>query len=166
MFQAWLVVLYVIGQIWLRLLTKKTAVFASFPVDVACKHIHYLPDSQKLLTLLPECQSIGHGLCSIVASHDHNFKVRNRTHEPILLKLIISIRDSSQHASLQAEIEDQSTALYSTARLWDDGIIKPTDTRDVVGLGLALASRRSPLHSDRFLTTWDGSKQGFGVFRM
>jgi 3-methylcrotonyl-CoA carboxylase beta subunit len=82
------------------------------------------------------------------------------------LKLIISIRDPSQHASLQAEIEDQSTALYSTARLWDDGIIKPTDTRDVVGLGLALVSRRSQLQNNRLSTTWDGNGQGFGVFRM
>ena len=75
-------------------------------------------------------------------------------------------RDPSQHASLQTEIEDQSTALYSTARLWDDGIVKPTDTRDVVGLGLALVSRRSPLHNDKVSTTWDGGRQGFGVFRM
>ena len=126
----------------------------------------YLPDPQKMLTLLPECQSISHGLRSVVAGHDDNFKVQNRTCQSIPLKLIISIRDSSQHASLQAEIEDQSTALYSTARLWDDGIIKPTDTRDVVGLGLALVSRRSLLHSDRASTTWDGSGQGFGVFRM
>jgi len=72
-------------------------------------------------------------------------------------------KDPSEHASLQAEIEDQSTALYSTARLWDDGIIKPSDTRDVVGLGLALVSRR---RSDGSSTTWDGSGQGFGVFRM
>ncbi|KAJ7930099.1 carboxyl transferase [Mycena leptocephala] len=56
-------------------------------------------------------------------------------------------KDPSQHASLQSEIEHQSTALYSTARLWDDGIIRPTDTRDVS-------------------TTWDGDGKGFGVFRM
>ncbi|KZT23946.1 carboxyl transferase [Neolentinus lepideus HHB14362 ss-1] len=50
-------------------------------------------------------------------------------------------RDPAQHASLKSEIEHQSTALYATARLWDDGIIRPADTRDVVGLGLALARR-------------------------
>ncbi|KAF8812209.1 carboxyl transferase [Phlegmacium glaucopus] len=77
-------------------------------------------------------------------------------------------KDPSQHASLQTEIEDQSTALYSTARLWDDGIIKPTDTRDVVGLGLALASRRNQhgTHNNKYSTTWDGNGKGFGVFRM
>ncbi|KAJ3741576.1 carboxyl transferase [Lentinula detonsa] len=75
-------------------------------------------------------------------------------------------KDPSQHATLKSEIESQSTALYSTARLWDDGIIKPTDTRDVVGLGLALASRRPPAGTNRFNTTWDGNGNGFGVFRM
>ena len=73
-----------------------------------------------------------------------------------------SNRDPSQHASLKSEIENQSTAFYSTARLWDDGIIKPTDTRDAVGLGLALAARRR----NGISTTWDGSGKGFGVFRM
>lgn len=76
-------------------------------------------------------------------------------------------RDPSQHASLQAEIEAQSASLYATARLWDDGIIKPTETRDVVGLGLALAARqttRSPSRPSG--STWDGEGRGFGVYRM
>jgi len=67
-------------------------------------------------------------------------------------------RDPNQHASLKAEIEAQSTALYSTARLWDDGIIEPTETRDVVGLALGLAARRHPESSC--------TGRGFGVFRM
>ena len=70
--------------------------------------------------------------------------------------------------SLKADIEAQSTALYSTARLWDDGIIKPTDTRDVVGLGLALAARERPTSRGKSVgsTAWGGDSQGFGVFRM
>lgn len=77
-------------------------------------------------------------------------------------------RDPSQHSSLKSEIENQSTAFYSTARLWDDGIIKPTDTRDVVGLGLALAARKGSSRRGRgdSSTTWDGDGKGFGVFRM
>ncbi|KAJ3894158.1 carboxyl transferase [Lentinula edodes] len=78
-------------------------------------------------------------------------------------------KDPSQHATLKSDIEHQSTALYSTARLWDDGIIKPTDTRDVVGLGLALASRRASSGNQSRTgrsTTWDGNGMGFGVFRM
>ncbi|KAI0049776.1 carboxyl transferase [Auriscalpium vulgare] len=76
-------------------------------------------------------------------------------------------RDPSQHASLKDDIENQSSSLYASARLWDDGIIKPTDTRDVVGLGLALAAReRGSRSSSTAGTTWDGDGKGFGVFRM
>jgi len=77
-------------------------------------------------------------------------------------------KNPSQHSSLKSEIEAQSTALYSTARLWDDGIIKPTDTRDVVGLGLALSSRQAASwkQGNTGSTTWDGNSKGFGVFRM
>ena len=75
-------------------------------------------------------------------------------------------RDPTQHSSLQEKIEEQSTAFYSTARLWDDGIIKPADTRDVVGLGLAVASRKRVQRSGLSTTTWDGDGKGFGVFRM
>ncbi|KAF5392959.1 hypothetical protein D9757_001288 [Collybiopsis confluens] len=75
-------------------------------------------------------------------------------------------KDPSQHLTLKSEIENQSTALYSTARIWDDGIIKPTDTRDVLGLGLGLASRRPHQARAGRSTTWDGNGTGFGVFRM
>lgn len=47
----------------------------------------------------------------------------------------------------------QSNALYSTARLWDDGVIDPAHTRSALSLGLA-ASCRKP---------WPETK--FGVFR-
>jgi len=38
---------------------------------------------------------------------------------------------------MENAIEQQSTALYATARLWDDGIIDPRDTRTVLGLALS-----------------------------
>ncbi len=41
----------------------------------------------------------------------------------------------------RTQFEEQSTPYYATARLWDDGIIEPSQTRDVLGLCLALASR-------------------------
>ena len=50
--------------------------------------------------------------------------------------------------AMQRSIIDQyqveSDPYYSTARLWDDGILDPVDTRDVLGLGI-VASRHSPL---------------------
>ncbi|KAL7282196.1 hypothetical protein ACG7TL_003665 [Trametes sanguinea] len=78
-------------------------------------------------------------------------------------------KDPTKHSTLKAEIEEQSTALYASARLWDDGIIKPTDTRDTVGLALALAARErgaSGASGRSAYTTWDGDGKGFGVFRM
>jgi acetyl-CoA carboxylase carboxyltransferase component len=50
--------------------------------------------------------------------------------------------------------EEESDAAYSTARLWDDGIIDPRDTRRALALGLAAAAR-APIPEPRF-----------GVFRM
>ena len=50
--------------------------------------------------------------------------------------------------------DDEGNPYYSTARLWDDGIIDPKDTRDVLGLGLA-AAMNVPVSESRW-----------GVFRM
>src|SRR4029453_6142902 len=50
--------------------------------------------------------------------------------------------------------ENESTAYFSTARIWDDGIIEPVDTRKVLGMGLA-AALNAPL-----------PEQNFGIFRM
>ena len=48
----------------------------------------------------------------------------------------------------------QSSAYYATARLWDDGIIDPKDTRRMLALGIA-ATLNAPIEETRF-----------GVFRM
>ncbi len=50
----------------------------------------------------------------------------------------------------------EGSAYHSTSHLWDDGILDPADTRDVLGLALALV-QRSP-RSDH--------GQGYGTFRM
>ena len=39
--------------------------------------------------------------------------------------------------AFEAQVEAQSTALYATGRLWDDGIIDPRDTRTVLSLALS-----------------------------
>ncbi|HVR33179.1 MAG TPA: carboxyl transferase domain-containing protein [Acidimicrobiia bacterium] len=41
-----------------------------------------------------------------------------------------------------SQYETQSDPYYATSRLWDDGLIDPVDTRDVLGLCLALAARQ------------------------
>jgi 3-methylcrotonyl-CoA carboxylase beta subunit len=42
-------------------------------------------------------------------------------------------------APIRQKYEDEGSPYYSTARLWDDGILDPLDTRDALGLGLAAA---------------------------
>lgn len=54
----------------------------------------------------------------------------------------------------QEKYEQESSPYFSTARLWDDGIIDPLDTRTMVGLGIAM-SLNAPIPD-----------QHFGVFRM
>jgi 3-methylcrotonyl-CoA carboxylase beta subunit len=55
---------------------------------------------------------------------------------------------------IRDQYERQGSPYYSTARLWDDGIIDPMDTRRVLGMGLAAAAN-APLPEPRY-----------GVFRM
>jgi 3-methylcrotonyl-CoA carboxylase beta subunit len=57
-------------------------------------------------------------------------------------------------ASLRQQYETQGHPYYATARLWDDGIIDPADTRRVLALGLA-AAKNAPIPEPKF-----------GVFRM
>ena len=57
-------------------------------------------------------------------------------------------------APILEKYEHEGSPYYSTARLWDDGIIDPLDTRRVLALGLRAASRAPK------------GKTRFGVFRM
>ncbi|RNL62034.1 methylcrotonoyl-CoA carboxylase [Nocardioides marmoriginsengisoli] len=43
-------------------------------------------------------------------------------------------------APIREQYDVQGSAYYSTARLWDDGIIDPADTRRVLGMGLEVAA--------------------------
>jgi 3-methylcrotonyl-CoA carboxylase beta subunit len=57
-------------------------------------------------------------------------------------------------APIRAQYERQGHPYYATARLWDDGVIDPADTRRVLALGLS-AAMNAPIPETRF-----------GVFRM
>jgi geranyl-CoA carboxylase beta subunit len=52
----------------------------------------------------------------------------------------------------KAQVDRESTALFGTARLWDDGIIDPRDTRRILGLclGMAAEAERRTLHPNTF----------------
>ncbi len=77
--------------------------------------------------------------------------------------------DKAKQAGLRDQIEHQSMAYYGSARLWDDGIIRPQDTRSVVALGLDLAMKgreRSVLGGYNGHPAWDGNSHAQGVYRM
>ncbi|GGD10751.1 methylcrotonoyl-CoA carboxylase [Pyruvatibacter mobilis] len=61
-------------------------------------------------------------------------------------------------APIRARYEDEGHPYFATARLWDDGIIAPEDTRMVLGLALS-ASLNAPIRSPH-------APDRFGVFRM
>ena len=54
----------------------------------------------------------------------------------------------------RAQYETHRHPYYASARLWDDGVIDPADTRMVLGLGLS-AALNAPIEEEKF-----------GVFRM
>jgi len=62
--------------------------------------------------------------------------------------------EESFKAPIREQYERQGHPYYATARLWDDGVIDPADTRRVLGLALAVAAN-APAEETRF-----------GVFRM
>ena len=62
--------------------------------------------------------------------------------------------DEQFKAPIREQYETQGNAYYATARLWDDGLIDPVDTRRVLGMGLAAAAN-APIPAP-----------SYGVFRM
>ncbi|HEU5347632.1 MAG TPA: carboxyl transferase domain-containing protein, partial [Ktedonobacterales bacterium] len=57
-------------------------------------------------------------------------------------------------APILAKYEEEGNPYYSTARLWDDGILDPLETRTTLALGIA-AALNAPIPETQF-----------GVFRM
>jgi 3-methylcrotonyl-CoA carboxylase beta subunit len=62
--------------------------------------------------------------------------------------------EESFKAPIRAQYEEQGHPYYASARLWDDGVIDPAETRAVVGLSLA-AALNAPI-----------PEPAFGIFRM
>ena len=67
---------------------------------------------------------------------------------------VLATVGSEQAGEVRARYEHEGSPYYSTARLWDDGVIDPADTRRVLGLALSAAAS-APFEP-----------AGYGVFRM
>jgi acetyl-CoA carboxylase carboxyltransferase component len=63
--------------------------------------------------------------------------------------------DAKRTAEIEAQIERESHSFFVSARIYDDGVIDPRDTRSVLGMALSAA------HSNIV-----AGRRGFGVFRM
>jgi acetyl-CoA carboxylase carboxyltransferase component len=63
--------------------------------------------------------------------------------------------DAERTATIEAQIEAESHSFFVTARLYDDGIVDPRDTRTVLGLSLSAVASNTV-----------AGRRGFGVFRM
>ncbi|HZV21295.1 MAG TPA: carboxyl transferase domain-containing protein, partial [Hyphomicrobiales bacterium] len=59
------------------------------------------------------------------------FEKEGQVNEPVLKQM---------SEAIERQLDEESTALYATARLWDDGVIDPRDTRSILGLCLAIAA--------------------------
>ena len=72
-----------------------------------------------------------------------------------VMSIITGGRDPDAIIALEHQVEAESTALFATGRLWDDGIIDPRDTRTALGLALS-AVDSAPVEGT----------SNFGVWRM
>ncbi|MFA5974122.1 MAG: carboxyl transferase domain-containing protein [Lentimicrobiaceae bacterium] len=69
--------------------------------------------------------------------------------------LVLSDADRDEmRNSILKKYEEEGSAYYSTARLWDDGIIDPVDTRKVLAMGISASINKH----------WEETK--YGIFRM
>ena len=68
--------------------------------------------------------------------------------------VLARVHKSGGEKKIRAQYERQSNAYYASARLWDDGVIDPVDTRTVLALAIS-ASLNAPIAPSKF-----------GVFRM
>ena len=111
-------------------------------------------------------QRIGYGGMGVV------YKARPQDSETIVALKVLGAKCSKQDqvartgAALTAEqeqaivepilakYETEGHAYYSSARLWDDGVVDPVQTRDILGLGLAM-SLNAPIPPVKF-----------GIYRM
>ncbi|CAN6605364.1 hypothetical protein TRVA0_002S05534 [Trichomonascus vanleenenianus] len=78
-----------------------------------------------------------------------------------LTQVMSSVGSKSGNAELQERVESETEVKYGSARLWDDGVIRPQDTRNYLGRALDISrgqnnTARAPSQEET----------GFGIWRM
>jgi acyl-CoA carboxylase subunit beta len=72
-----------------------------------------------------------------------------------VMNIITKGRDPDAVAALEAQVERESTALFASGHVWDDGVIDPRHSRNMLGMSLSIVHNQ----------VVEGTK-AFGVFRM
>jgi acetyl-CoA carboxylase carboxyltransferase component len=80
-----------------------------------------------------------------------NDQLRREGKPPLAEEIVQQIK-----GPIISSAEKEGNAYYSTANLWDDGILDPARTRDVLGLAIS-AAMNAPIRDDAC---------GYGIFRM
>jgi 3-methylcrotonyl-CoA carboxylase beta subunit len=70
------------------------------------------------------------------------------------------VPEEERKARIRDLYATQGSPYYSTARLWDDGVIDPVDTRRILAMGLVLCAASSPAAAP------PPAQAHYGVFRM
>ncbi len=109
--------------------------------------------SPRLLWMWPNAQIgvMGGEQAANVLISVKNDQLAREGQPPLAEEMVKAIKEP-----IVAMAEKEGNAYYSTANLWDDGILDPAKTRDVLGLAIS-ASLNGPIHS---------GPQGHGLFRM
>ena len=109
--------------------------------------------SPRLLWMWPNAQIgvMGGEQAANVLISVKNDQLAREGQPPLAEEMVKAIKEP-----IIAMAEKEGNAYYSTANLWDDGILDPAKTRDVLGLAIS-ASLNGPIHS---------GPQGHGLFRM
>lgn len=89
----------------------------------------------------------GEQAANVLAQINHDKHIKHGTSWPVE-------EEEAFKAQLREQYEAQGNPYYASARLWDDGVIAPEDTRRILGLSLS-AALNAPISSTQF-----------GVFRM
>ena len=94
----------------------------------------------------------GDARCHVLVVDDS--RLQRRILVSLLKKWGYSVDEAAIREPILRRYDDEGSPYYSTARLWDDGVITTTETRGALALGLAVAAN-APVPDP-----------AFGVFRM
>jgi len=64
-------------------------------------------------------------------------------------------QEEALYSKTKAKFDSEGSVYYSSARLWDDGVLRPEESRKVLGMSLHIA-----------MDNYEHTDTKFGVFRM